>query len=31
MSQDLAQFLPLSQKKAIPMIKTKLSEYIDKR
>jgi len=31
LDQDLAQFLPLSQKKAIPMIKTKLSEYIDKR
>jgi len=31
LDQDLAQFLPLSQKKVIPMIKTKLSEYIDKR
>ncbi len=30
MSQDLAQFLPLSQKKVIPMIKTKLSEYFEK-
>lgn len=29
-NQDLAQFLPLSQKKAIPMIKAKLSEYIEK-
>lgn len=28
--QDLAQFLPVSQKKAIPMIKTKLNEYIEK-
>jgi len=27
-SQDLAQFLPLSQKKVIPMIKIKLSEFI---
>lgn len=29
-SQDLAQFLPLSQKKVIPMIKSKLSEYIER-
>lgn len=29
-SQDLAQFLPLSQKKVIPLIKNKLGEYIEK-
>lgn len=29
-NQDLAQFLPLSQKKVIPMIKDKLIEYIEK-
>lgn len=28
LSQDLAQFLPLSQKKVIPLIKNKLSELI---
>lgn len=29
-SQDLAQFLPFSQKKIIPMIKNRLIEYIEK-